>query len=66
MKIWCLKCGKLLAHTNYSETKYTVCPCCGEKIAYSVKNGTGYIADLSENLKLNNCIYIYADYDCCG
>lgn len=66
MKIWCLKCGTVLAKTNYSETHNVVCPCCSEKIAYSVKNGTGYIASLSENLAINNSLYIYADYNAAG
>lgn len=64
MKIWCLRCGHIIAKTDYSETKNVVCPCCSEKMAYSVKNGTGYIACLAENNSesklFNNSLYIVA------
>lgn len=63
MKIWCLKCGKVLAQTEFSETTNVKCPCCGEKIAYSVKGNTGYIASLTDNLAVNNTLYILANYN---
>ena len=54
MKIWCLKCGNIVAQSGECKTKVTLCPCCSERIAYSVANNEIYIACLNYDLKQNN------------
>lgn len=58
MKIWCLRCGEILAQTNSDEKKVILCPHCSEKIGYSVNGNEAYITCLNYGLPTNNEIYI--------
>lgn len=66
MKIWCLKCGSLIAQTNESEKRETLCPCCSERIAYSVSGDEAYIACLNYDLSVNNELRVVGSYMSAG
>lgn len=58
MKIWCLRCGEIIDETKQCNPRVTLCPCCSERIAYSVKDGEAHIACLNYDLSVNNEINI--------
>lgn len=60
MKIWCLRCGKILAQTDESEVKSIICPCCSERISYSVRNREAHITCLNCDLSTNNELRVVA------
>ncbi len=66
MKIWCLKCGSLIAQTNEAEKCETLCPCCSERIAYSVSGDEAYIACLNYDLSVNNELRVVGSYMSAG
>ena len=66
MKIWCLKCGSLIAQTNICEKHETLCPCCSERIAYSVSGDEAYIACLNYDLSVNNELRVVGSYMSAG
>ncbi len=66
MKIWCLKCGSLITHTDSCEKRETLCPCCSERIAYSVSGNEAYIACLNYDLSVNNELRVVGSFQNAG
>ena len=62
MKIWCLKCGSLITQTDGCERNEVLCPCCSERIAYSVSDSEAYIACLNYDLSVNNELRVVGNY----
>lgn len=61
MKIWCLRCGRIVAHAHECEFKETECPICGLEMKYSVENNVGHVSVAVKDVQLgtNNDLYIY-------
>ena len=61
MKIWCLRCGKIIAEAYQGEHSEAECPLCGLGMRYSVENNVGHVSVTVNDVRLrtNNELYIY-------
>lgn len=59
MKIWCLRCGHVLAETQRARQKETVCPTCGLQVRYSVNRNVGRIRAEAAGKAANQDLLIY-------
>lgn len=66
MKIWCLKCGNIIAQADCCGKKRTKCPCCSETMEYSVKNGEATIECVSGGSLSNNRITVVSVFKNAG
>ena len=59
MKIWCLRCGSVLAETLRSKKKEICCPSCGLKHRFSVDRNVGHIITDAGSKTTNHDLLIY-------